>query len=168
MLTLHLRILLEGRRKSPRRPNPEGEIAVFSWRTLTHSDDNDGLETNSSESFEKQRLKCDSHPSTVPGSGQRVLSLAQRRIQQDFPVHRHEFIPRNDATCRRTISSVSWTSGQSVDNSCFSLDVGFLFFYSFTTTVSSHSIFMETLISPDLIRCNISLLSMKSTFPGLT
>lgn len=45
ILTLHLRILLEGRQQSPRRPNPDGKNAVFSWRTLTHSDDNDGFES---------------------------------------------------------------------------------------------------------------------------
>lgn len=125
MLTLRLRILSEGKRQSPRRPNPEGGNVAFSWRTR-HSDDNDGLKSinlhqqrsiNSKASFEKQRLnhlKCEPHPPTVPGSGQRVLALTQRSIQQDFPVHRHEFIPRNDATCRRTRRSVSWSAARGI------------------------------------------------------
>lgn len=118
MLTLGLRILSEGIRQSPRRPSPEAENVAFNWYTR-HSDDDNGLKSinphqprliNSNTSFEKQNLnhsECDSHPSTVPGSGQRVLALAQCSIQQDFPVHRHEFIPRNNATCRRTRRAVS-------------------------------------------------------------
>lgn len=125
MLTLRLRILSEGKRQSPRRPNPEGENVAFSQRTR-HSDDKDGLKSinphqqrsiNSKASFEKQRLnhlKCEPHPPTVPGSGQRVLALTQRSIQQDFPVHRHEFIPRNDATCRRTRRCVSWFAARGI------------------------------------------------------
>lgn len=125
MLTLGLRIPSAGKRQSPHRPNPGGENVAFSLRTR-HSDGDDGLKsidrhqplsTDSKASFEKQRwngLKRESHPSAVPGSGQRVLALAQPSIQQHFPVHCHEFIPRHDATCRQTRRAVSWLAARRV------------------------------------------------------
>lgn len=65
-------------------------------------------------------LKWESYPSTIPGSGQRILPLSQRGIDQDLPIHSHKFIPGNDATYNQTqqswftarhITSHQWHTG---------------------------------------------------------